>query len=225
MAPIFPLMMIMGFMGFKTYRRDRNGRLLLFVAIFFSLTLLTIPLDKRLGGIDTLSTIFLLSPKKAADMGFLPFTVPLLVFKVFIIFSPLLFFLFKRFLNWNSFLIFLFTFFSLNLIVTTIAVRQGSIDSKDFMEFAFWMEDNLEQDTVLIDIQDPKEQGDYFWMAEALKFWTDFIILEEAYPAEKSYEYVISKQVLPLTLTNKLEATEGIYETKSIELFLYENNQ
>jgi len=223
MAPLLFLILIMGGIGIKSYEKERNDKILFSSFLICSLILISIPIDIRIGGFDTLSTIFLLVPKQVRALGLISFTIPDLLIKTLLFLTPLTMFLLRRYFSLSNILKFTVVFLLLNTFTATIAMRYASLDAEEFMNFAIWMRDNLGEGKVLFDIRGEGEELELFWTIEAVKFYTDFPTTEDDYTRNGDYMYVISKRELPLTLLKELETEEGIYEKRILKLFLYVN--
>jgi len=224
MAPlIFPIL-IMGGIGAKAYEKKKNDKILLGIVAVCSLVLISIPIDIRTGGFDTLSTIFLLIPKQAKALGIISFTVLDLLIKISFTIVPFVLFLFRKYFTLDNIVKFTIAFLVLNTLTATLAMRYASLDAEEFMEFALWMRDNLTEGKVLFDVREDGEEIELFWIIEAVKFYTDFPTIEGDYNYNDDCMYVISKRELPLTLLRELDTLEGFYEKRELKLFLYENS-
>jgi len=225
MTPVFFPILVMGGFGIESYKNNRKDKILFYVFLISSLILLTLPIDIRTGGFDSISTTFLLVPKQAKMLNLVPFLVPDLIIKLIVAMVPLLMFGFRKYFTIDNIAKFMIIFLILNTIVGTIAMRYASLDAEEFMKFAIWMEDNLTDGRVLFDIREDGEEIELFWIIESVRFYTDFSVSEDDYTNyTEDYVYVISKRQLPLRLIRELDAIEGIYEKRELKIFLYENN-
>jgi len=223
MGPVSYLILIAGSIGLKNFEIKKNHNLILYVSMITFIVLFFIPIDKKMGGFDSPSTIFLITPKQAFLMNVIPILIPDLFIKLVIISLPFILFVFRKHITFKNAFLFTIIFLIINTLIATVAFHYGSLDAKDFMELALWMKDNLSSGRVILDIQEPnQERSIYFWIQEALKFWTNFKIIKVNFDDEIDSEYVISYRNLPLKLIKSIKTVEGIYHKKTIELFLYE---
>jgi len=108
-------------------------------------------------------------------------------------------------------------------MLATMALHVGSIDAKEYMEFALWTKDNLPKNSVIIfDVKENDPENEFMWIVESMKFYTDNeIIIGDINILDENADYIISKHKLNFPLISELTAEEGIFTPKTETIFLY----
>jgi len=216
-STIISLFIIMGFIGMEKYKAKLIMPLI--ISCFF---ILFLPTNSSIASFDTLSTLPLFIPEKLNTMNILPFSIPNFTVKI-IIFSLIFTFYKTKKIHWKNIFPISFCFFLFLSMLATMALHVGSIDAKEYMEFALWTKDNLPKNSVIIfDVKENDPENEFMWIVESMKFYTDNeIIIGDINILDENADYIISKHKLNFPLISELTAEEGIFTPKTETIFLY----
>jgi len=215
LASILPIFLITGGIGLNLYKNKFKE--LFIVLVFCSVVLAFLPTDKLIATFDTLSLHLLYLPQYFFGTYFIT--------KIGLIILPIIIFIGRKyFLTWKYALIILFIFFITSSSIATIAIHIGSLDAKDYMEFAIWMNSNISKNSIIFVNKNKDNPNELFWAIESIKFWTDNkVIIGNINMLNKGDDYVISKSILDLPLIMKINTKEGIFNPKTEVFYFYKN--